>query len=63
MRTQERNQMQWLAMSQGLCRKEKLWTIPGREELEGLDLDRWAGERRGVVCSDFSMPSTRGLDH
>ncbi len=46
MRTQVRNQLQWLAMSQGPCRKKKLWTIPGRRELEALGLDRWAGERR-----------------
>ena len=46
MRTQVRNQLQWLAMSQGLCRKKKLWSIQGRQELEALELGPWAGERR-----------------
>jgi hypothetical protein len=30
-------------MSQGLCRKRKLWSWVGRKELEALALDPWAG--------------------
>jgi len=33
-------------MSQGICRKKKLWASAGRGELEGLGLDVWASRRR-----------------
>jgi hypothetical protein len=33
-------------MSQGICRKAKLWTETGRKQLEQLALDTWAGRRR-----------------
>jgi transposase len=46
MRTKVQNQLQALAMSQGVCRKRKLWTVRGRAELEHLPLDRWAQRRR-----------------
>jgi transposase len=46
MRTSVRNQLQALAMSQGLCRRKKLWTGKGREELETLQLLPWSGRRR-----------------
>jgi transposase len=46
MRTSVKNQLHALAMSQGLCRKAKLWTEKGRQELEHLALDPWAGRRR-----------------
>jgi transposase len=45
-RTSVMNQLHALAMSQGLCRRKKLWTTMGREELEGLGLDPWASRRR-----------------
>jgi transposase len=45
-RTQVRNQLHYLAMSQGLCRKRKLWSEKGRKELEGLKLMPWASRRR-----------------
>ena len=35
-RTSVMNQLQALAMGQGLCRRKKLWTAVGRNELEGL---------------------------
>jgi len=38
-RTSVRNQLQALAMGQGVCRKRKLWAAGGRTELEGLGLD------------------------
>ena len=34
------NQLHALAISQGLCRKQKLWSKVGRMELEALMLDR-----------------------
>ena len=35
MQTSVRNQLHFLAMSQGVCRKQKLWSARGRAELEG----------------------------
>ena len=46
MRTSVRNQLHALAMSEGVCRKKKLWTQHGREELQALTLDPWASRRR-----------------
>src|SRR5271154_7361693 len=46
MRTMLGNQLHFLAMSQGLCRKKKLFTKKGRAELGSLTLGPWAGRRR-----------------
>ncbi len=46
LQTSLRNQLQALAMGQGICRKKKLWAARGREELEALGLDPWASRRR-----------------
>jgi transposase len=46
MQTSVRNQLHFLAMSQGLCRKQKLWSAQGRAELEALSLGPWATQRR-----------------
>jgi transposase len=40
------NQLHFLAMSQGLCRKRKLFTKKGRAELGSLALGPWASRRR-----------------
>lgn len=45
-RTLMKNQLHALAMSQGVCRKRKLWTVKGRAELEGLALLPWTRRRR-----------------
>ena len=45
-RTLVKNQLQALAMSQGVCRKRKLWSGKGRGELESLSLLPWADRRR-----------------
>lgn len=45
-RTSVMNQLHGLAMSQGLCRKTRLWSRIGRKELESLALDLWASRRR-----------------
>jgi transposase len=45
-RTMVKNQLQALAISQGVCRKQKLWSARGRAELEGLALLPWASRRR-----------------
>src|SRR5258706_3413432 len=46
MRTKVMNQLHALAMGQGLCRKKKLWSTVGRQELEALRLGPWASRRR-----------------
>jgi transposase len=45
-RTSAMNQLHALAIGQGLCRKQKLWSKVGRMELENVVLDRWANRRR-----------------
>ena len=45
-RTQVKNQLHALAMSQGVCRKGRLWSAQGRAELERLALLPWAARRR-----------------
>jgi len=46
LRTSLKNQLQAMAMGQGICRKKKLWTAVGRKELQGLSLGPWASRRR-----------------
>ncbi len=45
-RVSVKNQLHGLAMSQGVCRKKKLFTAQGREELEKLSLGPWGSCRR-----------------
>ncbi len=45
-RTRTKNQLQAMALSQGVQKKRKLWTKAGREELEQLPLLPYAAERR-----------------
>ncbi len=45
-RTRVKNQLQALALSQGVQRKRKLWSEVGRSELEKLELLPYAAERR-----------------
>ncbi|HKW62623.1 MAG TPA: IS110 family transposase [Candidatus Acidoferrum sp.] len=46
LRTMLGNQLHFLAMSQGLCRKKKLFTKKGRSELLHLGLAPWTSRRR-----------------
>jgi transposase len=46
MRTMLGNQLHALALSQGLCRKQKLFSKKGRGELRALQLGPWASRRR-----------------
>ena len=46
MRTQVKNQLQHLAMNQGIQRKWKLWNQAGRKLLEELPLSGWTARRR-----------------
>jgi transposase len=45
-RTRVKNQLQAMALGQGVQRKRKLWTQVGREELEQLPLLPYASQRR-----------------
>ena len=45
-RTAVKNQLHALAISQGVCRKRRLWSVRGRAELESLRLLPWASRRR-----------------
>ena len=59
-----KNQLHFLAMSQGLCRKSKLWSERGREELESLSLGPWARRRRQELLAllDQLQPQIAELD-
>ena len=46
MRTRVKNQLQHIALNQGMQKKWKLWTRAGQELLRGLELDRWTARRR-----------------
>ena len=45
-RTRTKNQLQAMALSQGVQKKQKLWTKAGRAELEQLPLLAYAAQRR-----------------
>jgi transposase len=49
MRTQVKNQLQALALNEGLQRKWKLWSKAGRMQLESLPLLPWANRRRAEL--------------
>ena len=46
MRIQVKNQLQALAMNQGVQRKRKLWSAAGRQQLQALTMLPWAARRR-----------------
>lgn len=46
MRTQVKNQLQHLALNQGVRRQHRLWSRPGRAVLEQLALPPWTARRR-----------------
>ena len=46
MRTQVKNQLQHIALNQGLQKKGKLWSQAGMEQLRKLELEPWARQRR-----------------
>ncbi len=64
MRTSVKNQLHYLAMSQGVCRKRKLWSGRGRQELEALRLGPWASRRRQELLEllDRLEPRIQELD-
>jgi transposase len=46
MRRQVKNQLQHLALNQGVQQKRKLWSAAGRKALEELSLTGWTAQRR-----------------
>ncbi len=60
MRTQVKNQLQALALNQGVQRKRKLWSAAGREQLEALPLLPWASRRRAELLA--AARSAGGVD-
>ena len=63
-RTQLKNQLQALALNQGVQRKRKLWSAAGRKPLEALPLLPWASRRRAelLVLLDQLEASIGELD-
>lgn len=51
MRRQVKNQLQHLALNQGVQRKYKLWTVAGRKALQELALAGWTAQRREELLS------------
>ena len=64
LRTMLGNQLHFLAMSQGLCRKQKLFSKKGRAELLHLCLGPWASRRREELLKllDQLDPAIAELD-
>jgi len=64
MQTSVKNQLHFLAMSQGVCRRQRLWSTRGRQELEGLELGAWASRRRRELLEllDELQPKIAELD-
>jgi len=64
LRTMLGNQLHFLAMSQGLCRKQKLFSKKGRGELTNLALGPWASRRRQELLKllDQLNPAITELD-
>jgi transposase len=64
LRTMLGNQLHALAMGQGLCRKQKLFTKKGRVELQAVVLAPWASRRREELLQllDQLQPSITELD-
>jgi transposase len=51
MRTQVKNQLQHLALNQGVQRKRRLWSREGRAVLEALSLEGWTARRRNDLLA------------
>ncbi len=65
MRNAVGNQLHALAMGEGLCRKQKLFTQKGRAELQSLGLGPWASYRRQELLTmlDQLDESLQALNH
>jgi transposase len=63
-RTQVKNQLQHLALNQGVRRQQRLWSRAGRTALEGLSLPPWTARRRKDLLGllDSLEQSVKELD-
>src|SRR5205807_645009 len=59
MRTRAKNQLQHIAMNQGLQKKSKLWTKAGMEQLKNLELEPWTKRRRDDLLEILEQMDTR----
>lgn len=59
LRAQVKNQLQHLALNQGVRRKQKLWTQAGRQVLESLPLGGWTAVRRQDLLRLLDQFNTR----
>jgi transposase len=55
LQTQIKNQLQALALNQGLQRRHKLWSAAGRQLLEQLPLAPWAARRRDELLGSLDQ--------
>lgn len=64
MRTQVKNQLQHLALNQGVRRKRRLWSVTGRSVLESLPLQGWTARRRNdlLVMLDRLQTQVEEMD-
>jgi transposase len=64
-RTQVKNQLQHLALNQGVRRKRRLWSVQGRAVLENLPLQGWTARRRNDLLAmlDRLEEQVGELDH
>lgn len=64
MRTQVKNQLQHLALNQGVRRKRRLWSEQGRAVLEQLPMQGWTARRRSdlLVMLDRLQEQVGELD-
>jgi len=64
MRRQIKNQLQHLALNQGVQQKRRLWSAAGRQRLEQLSLTGWTEQRRDELLSllDDLEPRIAKLD-
>jgi transposase len=69
MRTRVKNQLQALAMNEGVQRQHKLWSAKGQAELQALSLGPWASVRRTDLLElrqeldDKIAVLNQGLEH
>jgi transposase len=61
MRTQVKNQLQHLALNQGVQRKRRLWSREGRAVLEGLPLEGWTARRRADLLAMLDRPAIQRM--
>jgi transposase len=59
MRTQVKNQLQHLALNQGVRRKARLWSREGRAVLEALPLSGWTARRRQDLLAMLERLNTQ----